>query len=73
MTEAFDKAILKAATETIPRGARKKYRPHWNEELHQLEDQVNEAREKAEKEQSTENNITLKEKHVSSLHPGSKN
>ena len=38
MTEAFNMAILKAATETIPRGARKNYKPYWNEELQQLED-----------------------------------
>ncbi|KAK7091308.1 hypothetical protein V1264_009008 [Littorina saxatilis] len=65
MTKAFNAAVLKAAKETIPRGARKNYKPYWTEELQKLEDQVNDAREKVEKEPTIENNISLKEKTAS--------
>nr|KAG5704148.1 hypothetical protein BaRGS_009678 [Batillaria attramentaria] len=56
----FTQAILKAASETIPRGARKNYRPYWTEELQQLEDEVTKTREKVESHPTQENNITLK-------------
>jgi ribonuclease HI len=56
----FNKIILKAAKETIPRGARKDYRPYWTEELQQLEDEVSEAREAVENDPTVENNISLK-------------
>ena len=34
----FNSCILKAAQETIPRGARRNYRPYWSQELHILQD-----------------------------------
>ena len=55
-----NQVILKAATETIPRGARKNYRPYWTEELQQLEEEVTEAREAVVNDTTEENNITLK-------------
>merc|ERR1712237_41782 len=46
----FTKAILRAAKENIPRGARKEYIPNWSQELKQLNDQVTVAREIAEQD-----------------------
>ena len=59
-TKSFNQAILKAASETIPRGARKNYRPYWTEELQGLEDEVARAREEVENNPTQENNIALK-------------
>ena len=56
----FNKVILKAAKESIPRGAHRNYKPYWSEELQELEDSDNEARENAEQNPSQENNIHLK-------------
>jgi len=56
----FTSALLKAASETIPRGARKNYRPYWSEELQELEDEVTRAREKVEANPTIDNNITFK-------------
>lgn len=61
MAHDFTTAIWKAATESIPRGARKDYKPYWTEELQDMEDNVSEARNQAEKQPSVENNIALKE------------
>ena len=47
-TDSFNLSILRAASETIPRGARKNYRPYWTEELQGLEDEVARTREKVE-------------------------
>jgi hypothetical protein len=58
--QAFSKAILTAALESIPRGARKDYKPYWTQELQNLEDQVTAARESAEGTQSFEANIAYK-------------
>ena len=55
----WNKCILQAAQETIPRGARRDYKPFWSNELKELEDNLNEAREKAEKEPSQANTIQL--------------
>ena len=38
-TDSFIQSILRAASETIPCGARKNYRPNWTEELQGLEDE----------------------------------
>ena len=51
--------ILKAAQETIPRGARRSYRPYWSQELQDPHDALSEAREAAEVKPSQENNTTL--------------
>ncbi|RUS68475.1 hypothetical protein EGW08_023763 [Elysia chlorotica] len=58
--KAFNEVILKAAQKSIPRGARKNYKPYWTEELQQQEDAINEARERVEEDPTVENNITLK-------------
>ena len=58
--KAFNQAVLKAAQESIPRGARKNYKPYWTEELQQQEDTVREARNLVEENPSEENNISLK-------------
>lgn len=60
VTRNFNQAILKAASETIPRGARKNYRPYWTEELQELEDEVSISRQKVEENPSVDNNIALK-------------
>ena len=52
--------ILKTASKTIPRGARKNYRPYWTEELQTLEDEVNKTREEVEQNPTVENNIAFK-------------
>ena len=57
---SFDSAILKAAAETIPRGARKNYKPYWTEELQAYEDDVTKTREEVEKNPTVENNIAFK-------------
>ena len=56
----LNKALLKAAAETIPRGARKNYKPYWTEELQALEDEVTSTRQIAEKSPNEQNNISLK-------------
>ena len=60
MVKDFNEAIKRAAAETIPRGARKEYKPYWTEELQDLENKVNKARTRAEEESTEENNIHLK-------------
>ena len=57
----LNQCILKAARESIPRGARKNYQPYWTEELQQQEDDVADAREKVEEDPTIENNIAFKE------------
>ena len=52
VVKEWTQGILKAAKETIPRGARRDYKPFWSDELQVLEDDLNEAREKAENEAS---------------------
>lgn len=61
MYNEFNTAVLAAAKATIPRGARRDYRPYWTEGLQKLEEEVCSAREAAEKEQTTAANIHLKE------------
>ena len=56
-TNSFVEGILKAASESIPRGARKDYKPYWNEELQNLEETVEQSRKEAETNPSVENNI----------------
>ena len=57
----FNSCILKAAQETIPRGARRNYRPYWSQELQDLQDALTEARAAAEVNPSQENNTKLQE------------
>ena len=60
VTGKFNKAILKAAAESIPRGARYNYKPYWTDELQKQEDEATKAREAAEEQPDEENNIALK-------------
>lgn len=57
----FNQALLNAAKSTIPRGARRNYKPYWTEELQQLEDDLSKARDDAENNPGIESNIALKE------------
>ena len=56
----FNSCILKAAQETIPRGARRNYRPYWSQELQDLRDALSEARAAAEASPSQENSTKLR-------------
>ena len=56
----YTSAILRAAKETIPRGARKNYRPYWTQELQDREDEVSNARHKVENHPTVDNNIAFK-------------
>ena len=58
--DSFNQSILRAASETIPHGARKNYRPYWTEELQGLEDEVARTREKVENNPTPQNNIAHK-------------
>jgi ribonuclease HI len=53
--------ILQAAKESIPRGARKEYKPYWSNQLQQLQDEMTEARSEAENNPSDENHLRLQQ------------
>ena len=59
-TDSFNQSILRAASETIPRGAWKNYRPYWTGELQGLENEVARTREKVENNPTPQNNISHK-------------
>lgn len=61
-SDQFVKAVLKAAQEAIPRGARKDYKPYWNDTLQELHDEVSKARDAVEINPTIENNVILKAK-----------
>ena len=52
-------AVIKAAKDTIPRGVRKNYKPHWNPDLQKAHDNLNRARDEAENNPGEENHIKL--------------
>ena len=56
----FNQSILNAAKETIPRGARKNYKPYWTEELQDLEEEISKTRDDVESNPTVENNIAHK-------------
>ena len=56
---ALSKAILRAAKESIPKGARQNYIPNWSEHLQELHDTAAEARNMVENMPTIENNIQL--------------
>ena len=56
----FSQALLKAAKQSIPRGARKNYIPNWSQHLEHLHNETIKARNLAEKSPTIENNIQLK-------------
>nr|KAG5697688.1 hypothetical protein BaRGS_000573 [Batillaria attramentaria] len=51
----FTTAILQAAKETIPRGKRKDYIPHWSKEVDTLHTKLSKARETMEQNPTPEN------------------
>ena len=57
----FNSCILKAAQETIPRGARRNYRPYWSHELQDLQDALSDARADTEVNPSQESNTKLQQ------------
>ncbi|KAK7101835.1 hypothetical protein V1264_020159 [Littorina saxatilis] len=57
----FNMSILRAARESIPRGARRDYKPYWSNELQELDDDLADARREAEVNPSQNNNIRLQE------------
>ena len=68
----FVNAIMRAAKESIPRGARKDYFPNWSNHLRQLNEEVTKARSAVEKEPTTENNISLKRASAQLIHETNK-
>ena len=56
----FTAAILQAAKECIPKGARKEYKPYWSDKLENTHKDLSDARKTAKNNPSTENNIALK-------------
>uniref|UniRef100_A0A0B6Y4I4 Uncharacterized protein n=1 Tax=Arion vulgaris TaxID=1028688 RepID=A0A0B6Y4I4_9EUPU len=44
LANEFSAAILKSARETIPRGARKDYKPYWTAEIQKLENDLEQAK-----------------------------
>ena len=59
VVKEFNNCILKAALETIPRGARREYKPYWTNQLQTLQDELTEARNRAEEQPSQENHEQL--------------
>ena len=57
VVKLWTNSIIKSAKETIPRGVTPNYKPYWDEELHTLHEDVNSARDEAEKDKSTEKHI----------------
>ena len=57
----FTRCILQAAKEAIPKGARKVYKPYWNNDLDKLHNELNTARDVAESVPRFENNTALKQ------------
>ena len=55
----FNQYILKSAQQSIPRGARKDYKPYWLEQLEELQTKLSDARVEAEDNPSQEANINL--------------
>ena len=56
----FTDAVLKAAIESIPRGARKHYIPGWSQELEALNEDVTKCRENVERNPTEQNIVAYK-------------
>ena len=56
----FSNYVLQAAKECIPKGARKEYKPYWNEDLDNKHNELTTARNLADAP-SIENNTALKQ------------
>ena len=59
--KGFNNYVLQAAKECILEGARKCYKPYWNEDLNNKHDELTTARNLADVAPSIENNTTLKQ------------
>ena len=57
----FNNCVLQAAKECIPKGARKDYKPYWNEDLNSKHNELTTARNLADVAPSIENNTALKQ------------
>ena len=57
----FNYYVLQAAKECIPKGARKDYKPYWNEDLNNKHNELTTARNLADVVPSIENNTALKQ------------
>jgi ribonuclease HI len=55
VTKDFNTCVLQAARETIPHGARRDYKPYWSNHLQELQEDLEDARKKAEENPSQEN------------------
>lgn len=61
-------SVLQAVHKSIPRGARKAYRPCWNGELEKLHGELSEARQEAETNPTQEINNKLQHAKVKFRH-----
>ena len=57
----FNNYVLQAANKCIPKGARKDYKPYWNEDLNNKHNELTKARNLADVTPSIENNTALKQ------------
>ena len=57
----FNNYVLRAAKECIPKGARKDYKPYWNEDLNNKHNELTTARNLTDVASSIENNTALKQ------------
>ena len=57
----LNSCILQAAHESIPRGARKEYKPYWTNQLQELQDEMEVARQDTESNPSDENHLRLQQ------------
>ena len=60
----FNNYVLQAAKECIPKGARKDYKPYWNEDLNNKHNELTNARNLADVAPSIGNNTALKQTNV---------
>ena len=59
--DQFTKPLLKAASESIPRGSRANYKPFWSTELEDLQKDVVKTRQDMEVSPTTENVVQHKD------------
>ena len=57
----FHNYVLQAAKECIPKGARKDYKPYWNEDLNNKHNELTKTRNLTDVTPSIENNTALKQ------------
>ena len=66
----FTRCILQAAKEAIPKGARKEYKPYWNNDLDKLHNELNTTSDGAESEPVSKNNTALKQVNAKFIRAG---